>query len=109
MNAVDLRASDDDRERVAAVLREHTAAGRLTLDELSDRMAAAYAARTLGELASLTVDLPSLAESGRRHGAALSLTASAIAALIAVIFVVGVLVAVAGPAMAGGGMAAMCH
>lgn len=53
-----MRASDADRERVVARLQQHTAAGRLTLDELSDRIAEVYAARTLGDLATVTRDLP---------------------------------------------------
>ncbi|MFI0482504.1 DUF1707 domain-containing protein [Actinomadura sp. 9N215] len=53
----DLRASDADRERVAAVLGEAFADGRLTADEHADRTARAYAARTLGELTGLTGDL----------------------------------------------------
>ena len=58
MTSPDLRASDADRERVAARLREHMAAGRLTLDELSERLDAAYEARTVAELDELTRDLP---------------------------------------------------
>ncbi|GAA4224711.1 DUF1707 domain-containing protein [Actinomadura meridiana] len=53
----DLRASDADRERVAAVLGEAYADGRLTADEHADRTARVYAARTLGELTGLTGDL----------------------------------------------------
>lgn len=53
-----MRASDEDRQRVIAVLQRHTAAGRLTLDEFSDRVGSVYAARTLPELASVTRDLP---------------------------------------------------
>jgi len=53
-----MRASDRDRDRVLDVLREAGAEGRLTPDELDERMAAALAARTLGELAALTADLP---------------------------------------------------
>ncbi|TDC54962.1 DUF1707 and DUF2154 domain-containing protein [Actinomadura sp. KC345] len=53
----DLRASDADRDRVAAVLGEALADGRLTMDEHADRTTRAYAARTLGELTGLTVDL----------------------------------------------------
>jgi hypothetical protein len=55
---VDVRASDEDRERTLAALRDHTAAGRLSLDEFSERAATVYAARTLGELAGTTADLP---------------------------------------------------
>ncbi len=53
-----MRAGDDDRERVAALLREHYTAGRLTTDEFDDRLEKAYGSRTLGELESLTWDLP---------------------------------------------------
>jgi len=53
-----VRASDADRERIVEQLRQHTADGRLTMDEFEQRMAAAYAARTYGELAQLTRDLP---------------------------------------------------
>jgi Domain of unknown function (DUF1707) len=53
-----MRASDDDRERVVAELKAHCAAGRLTLDELPDRVERAYAAATLAELEELTGDLP---------------------------------------------------
>ncbi|MFG1871476.1 DUF1707 SHOCT-like domain-containing protein [Micromonospora arborensis] len=57
---VELRASDDDRNRVVAELHRHTTAGRLTLDEFSDRAGAVWTARTLGDLAALTRDLPVL-------------------------------------------------
>lgn len=53
----DLRASDADRERVITLLGEAAGDGRLTLAEHSERTEQAYAARTLGELASLTADL----------------------------------------------------
>ena len=53
-----VRASDADRERIVEQLRQHTAEGRLTMDEFDQRMSAAYAARTYGELAELTRDLP---------------------------------------------------
>jgi Domain of unknown function (DUF1707) len=53
-----VRASDEDRERVVAALKEHCAAGRLSLDELPGRVERAYAATTLLELAELTYDLP---------------------------------------------------
>jgi Domain of unknown function (DUF1707)/Cell wall-active antibiotics response 4TMS YvqF len=54
----DLRVSDADRERVAERLREAAGAGRLTVDELDERVERAYAARTAGELTTLTADLP---------------------------------------------------
>jgi hypothetical protein len=53
-----LRAADADRLAVATALGEHMSAGRLTLAEYDERVARAYAARTLGELADLTADLP---------------------------------------------------
>jgi len=52
------RASDADRDRTVAALREHLAAGRLTVEEFDERMNQAYAAKTLGELDSLMADLP---------------------------------------------------
>src|SRR3984957_19930290 len=54
-----IRASDADREVVVDALREAYSEGRLTLDEFDERMSAAYASRTWGELRELTVDLPS--------------------------------------------------
>ena len=54
-----IRASDADREVVVDALREAFTEGRLTLDEFDERMSAAYAGRTYGQLRELTVDLPS--------------------------------------------------
>ncbi|MGH9071123.1 MAG: DUF1707 SHOCT-like domain-containing protein [Acidimicrobiales bacterium] len=54
----ELRASDADRERTAAILAQQVTAGRLVPDECADRMAAAFAAQTLPELYALTADLP---------------------------------------------------
>jgi hypothetical protein len=54
-----MRAGDADRDRTAGVLRDAHAEGRLDLDELQQRLDATYRARTQGELAALTVDLPS--------------------------------------------------
>src|SRR5206468_3084396 len=53
-----VRASDAERERTVMLLREHAAEGRLTLEEFTDRMSAAYLSRTNDELAGLTRDLP---------------------------------------------------
>jgi hypothetical protein len=55
-----IRASDADRDRVASLLREHHAAGRLTAEEFHDRMDRALEARTLGELDELMTDLPAI-------------------------------------------------
>jgi hypothetical protein len=54
-----LRASDADRERTVELLRDHAAEGRLTLEEFTDRMTAAYLAGTNDELEQLARDLPS--------------------------------------------------
>jgi len=54
-----LRASDADRERAIALLRDHAAEGRLTLEEFTERMSAAYLARTNDEVEELVRDLPS--------------------------------------------------
>lgn len=54
----DLRASDADREAVADILRAQCAAGRLDVSELEERLSAALAARTLGELDRLLADFP---------------------------------------------------
>ena len=56
--AGELRASHADRDRVVEVLRVAAGDGRITADELDQRLEAALTARTLGELAVLTTDLP---------------------------------------------------
>lgn len=58
----DLRVSDADRERVVEQLKEHTAQGRLNLEELEERTGAAYAATTRRQLRQLTRDLPAAAD-----------------------------------------------
>jgi hypothetical protein len=55
---VDIRASDEDRQRTVAALERHAGAGRLTLDEFAERARVAHHARTLDELAAVTGDLP---------------------------------------------------
>jgi class 3 adenylate cyclase len=61
-------AADADRERVAELLRDHYSAGRLSDDELSERVEAVYGVRTMSELAAVTADLPSAAQpQARRH------------------------------------------
>jgi hypothetical protein len=57
-DAPELRASDADRERVAEVLRDAVAEGRLDMEEFEERLDATYKARTYGELAPITRDLP---------------------------------------------------
>ena len=55
---LDLRASDAEREQVIDLLRRHAGEGRITADELSERIDAVYAARTVGELRGPLADLP---------------------------------------------------
>jgi hypothetical protein len=57
-DALELRASDADRERVADILREALAEGRLDMAEFEERLEATYKARTYGDLAPITRDLP---------------------------------------------------
>ena len=53
-----LRASHDDRDRAVEVLRVAAGDGRITAEELDERIGAALTARTYGELAALISDLP---------------------------------------------------
>jgi hypothetical protein len=62
----ELRVSDADREATVMRLREAGGEGRLTLEELAERVEAADAARTRADLDALTADLPDSPE----HGAA---------------------------------------
>jgi hypothetical protein len=57
----ELRVSDADREATVVRLREAGGEGRLTLEELAERVEQADAARTRGELDVLTADLPASA------------------------------------------------
>jgi hypothetical protein len=54
----EVRISDADRQAVVAALTKSTGEGRLSLDELEERMAGAYAAKTYGDLEPLLRDLP---------------------------------------------------
>jgi hypothetical protein len=54
----DVRASDAERELTVERLQRAVGNGRLSIEEFDDRAARAYAARTRGELAELTRDLP---------------------------------------------------
>ena len=71
-----VRASDAERESTVSRLRDHGAAGRLDVEELEQRVGAAYEARSRGDLAALLDDLPRTRSvvsapradwSGRRH------------------------------------------
>jgi hypothetical protein len=58
----ELRCSDAEREAAVTRLRDATGEGRLALEELAERVEAAYAATTRGDLAVVTDDLPARAE-----------------------------------------------
>jgi hypothetical protein len=60
----ELRVSDADRERIAERLRDAAGEGRLTIEELDERLDRAYKARTASDLAELTTDLPATAATG---------------------------------------------
>jgi hypothetical protein len=89
-----VRASDADRERVAKLLSDHAAAGRLTAEELDERLDAAYAARTTGELDALLGDLPATPGAPppdpAREVARRRLAHRAGAAVIAIVLCVGI-------------------
>ena len=53
-----MRVGDAERDAVAADLGEHYTAGRLTLEELHERLAAVFAAKTFGQLTRIMSDLP---------------------------------------------------
>src|SRR5688500_14078880 len=52
------RASDQDRDKAAEMLRVAAGEGRINLEELTERIDRTYAARTLGELDEVVSDLP---------------------------------------------------
>jgi hypothetical protein len=54
----DLRIGDAERDTAMAQLREHFAAGRLTLDELTERIDGALTAKTQRQIDALMADLP---------------------------------------------------
>lgn len=83
-----MRASDADRDRVAGLLGEALADGRLTAEEHGERIDALYATRTLAELAPLTADLgtakrdverPASAAPARRIGPQVAVLSSTMA------------------------------
>ena len=55
----EMRVSDAEREAAAAELREHFASGRLTQDEMDERLTAVFAAKTRADLNVVFTDLPS--------------------------------------------------
>ncbi|THA73091.1 DUF1707 and DUF2154 domain-containing protein [Streptomyces sp. A0642] len=72
-----IRASDADRDRIADILREAMAEGRLTADEHAERVDSVYRAKTVGELEPLVRDLPAPGGTPRAVGAAYDRTPDA--------------------------------
>lgn len=66
---VGIRASDADRDRIADILREAMAEGRLTADEHAERVDLVYRAKTVGELEPLVRDLPAAGPAPGRQAA----------------------------------------
>ena len=65
-----LRIGDAERDAAAADLGEHYVAGRLTLDELHERLGAVFSAKTYGQLGRVMADLPYLRRPPGRAGLA---------------------------------------
>jgi hypothetical protein len=63
-----IRISDADRERVTGRLREHYAEGRLTQEELDERISATLNAKTFGDLRPIMADLPEPGSFGPQPG-----------------------------------------
>ena len=89
-----MRASDADRDAVLAELSEHFQAGRLTSEEFDQRSSQALSARTYGDLADLTKDLPPVRQLPARPAAPQSgpagprLPVAAIAAALALVVLI---------------------
>jgi hypothetical protein len=64
-----VRVGDADREAIAAQLREHYADGRLTLDELNERLDETFAAKTTADLNTVMRDLPHTAPAAGGYAA----------------------------------------
>jgi hypothetical protein len=60
------RISDSDRDQISAVLGQHEAEGRLTVEELDQRLGILYAAKTREQAAAVVADLPPLAATETR-------------------------------------------
>jgi hypothetical protein len=62
-----MRISDSDRDQISDVLGQHAAEGRLTMDELDQRLGVLYAAQTRATAAAVVADLPALAAARAPH------------------------------------------
>lgn len=90
-----LRASDEDRDRVADRLRQAAVEGRLLAHELEERLATVLRARTYGELDATVSDLPT-APAKTNRGRALTLARRhPLAAVVMALAVVVIMLVVA--------------
>jgi hypothetical protein len=97
-----LRASDADRDGVAERLRAAATEGRLSTDELDERLSAALRARTYGELDPLLADLPVKTPTVRgRRSTALAITAPIAATMVSIVAITVLLALVIVIAMIG--------
>jgi hypothetical protein len=79
-----LRASDEDRERIAERLRRAATEGRILPEELDERLGVAFSARTYGQLDALVADLPGDRVERRRRGSIAPWVGPAVALTIAI-------------------------
>lgn len=86
-----LRASDADREQISERLRHATGEGRLSAEELEERLEAVFSARTYGELDAVVADLPGSTPVRRRQPSR-SLSMPHPALIVAIVFLAPVLV-----------------
>jgi hypothetical protein len=82
---VDTLASDDDRERASERLTDAAADGRLTVDELSDRLDLVHAARTEADLQAALDGLPAIDDIGPGYPAS-SITVAVLLVLLPIPF-----------------------
>jgi hypothetical protein len=97
MDDSQFRASDADRDHTVAALQQAVSAGRLSLEEFSQRIDLALQGRTTGALSALTRDLPSPAPKPTSK----SYLMPALVVLVVLLLVGTLLGVVAGPAVAG--------
>ena len=79
-------AGDQDRERATAVLREHYVGGRLTLDEVTERIGRVLTARSQAELRSALAGLPGFPEAGDLAARGRSVARTALRGVALVVF-----------------------
>ena len=106
VSTADVRVGDTERQAAVDRLLAHTSEGRLTVADFDNRAAAAYAARTRGELDRLFTDLPPHQPAPPRAGNVLAGHVRPVAMIVAAVAGLLVLLGLAAPAFAGGMMAA---